>query len=116
MLILIEFNGENLCKLKSFHNEIDASHTLVFENSKIKKRFYRFASLVPVEKDDQNDGTYMIDGKFKELKIIKDNEEQSWGIDSENIELSWLVSSRRISLQHKNGNEIFSIMHKQKEI
>ena len=53
-------------------------------------------------KDNQNDGTYMIDGKFKDLKIVKDNEEQNWGIDSDNIDVSWLVSSRRITFKHKN--------------
>ena len=115
-LFSLQFKGENSCLLKYFLTEVDASHILVYENSKVKNRFYRFASLVPVGKDNQNDGTYMIDGKFKDLKIVKDNEEQNWGIDSDNIDVSWLVSSRRITFKHKNDNENFSIIHKQKNI
>ena len=111
ILFSLSFRRSNLFILKSFSTELDASHILVYENSKVKNRFYRFASLVPNEEDNQNDGTKMIGGKFTGLTIVKDNIGQEWGISGDNIVDAWLVSSKKISLEHNYNEDIFSINH-----
>ena len=111
IIFSLSFRASNLFVLKSFSTEIDASHILVYEDSIVKNRFYRFASLVPTETDNQNDRTYMIGGKFTGLTIVKNNRGETWGIAGDNIDVSWLVSSRRIKFSHQNDNEEFSIIH-----
>ena len=111
VIISISFRKSNLAILKSFSTKIDASHILVYENSKVKLRFFRFASLCPVEEDNQNDGTYMLGGKFTGLTIVNNDKAESWGISSDNIEVSWLVSSSRISFSYQGDNDLFSISH-----
>ena len=71
IIFSLKFMNSNFITLKTFKTKIDASHILVYEDNKVKLRFYRFASMPPVEKDDQNDGTFMIGGEFIELKIDK---------------------------------------------
>ena len=107
----ISFRKSNLSILQSFSSKIDASHILVYENSKVKLRFYRFASLCPVEADNQNDGTYMLGGKFTGLTIVNNDKAESWGISSDNIEVSWLVSSSRIRFSYQDDEDSFSINH-----
>jgi len=107
----ISFRKSNLSILQSFSTKIDASHILVYENSKVKLRFYRFASLCPVEADNQNDGTYMLGGKFTGLTIVNNDKAESWGISSDNIEVSWLVSSSRIRFSYQDDEDSFSINH-----
>ena len=91
---------------------MDASDILEYENNKVKVRFYRFAFLVPLEEDDQNDGTFVNNGKFTELSIVKNNITESWGISGNNIEVSWLISSKRIKVDFRKSEEKFSIFHK----
>ena len=99
--------------LKTFKEEINASHILLLDKDNNKlNRFYRFASLVNVGKDDQNDNTYMLGGKFTELIIVKDDGEYSWGIDSDDIEASWKVSDKRINFSYTNNSDTFDIYHK----
>ncbi len=112
IIFSLSFRNDDLVILKSFSTSIDASHILVYEHSKVKNRFYRFASLVPVGKDNQNDGTYMVGGQFTGLTIVKNNQCQSWGISSDNIDVSWLVSSHRITFVYQFDNDEFSIIHK----
>lgn len=87
----------------------------MLEDGIIKNRFYRFASLVPNGKDDQDDGTYMIGGQFTGLTIVKDKNSQSWGISENNIDVAWLVSSSRIEFSYQDDNDYFSIIHKGKK-
>ena len=108
----LNFKNSDLISLKSFNTEIDASHILIYENNKVKIRFFRFCSLISVEKDNQNDGTYMIDGKFTKLNIVKNNINETWGIPGDNIEVSWLISSKRINFSYDNEQDNFSIIHK----
>ena len=39
------------------------SEAPLVENDEVKLRFFRFVSMPPIEKDDQNDGTFMIGGE-----------------------------------------------------
>ena len=59
--ILATFNLKNstLFAIKSLNFEIDASDILEYENGNVKFRFFRFVSLVPIEKDNQNDGNFI---------------------------------------------------------
>ena len=107
----ISFRNDNFDILKSFETQIDASHILEYEKNKVKNRFYRFASLVPKGIDDQNDGTYMIGGKFNNLIIINNNKEENWGIGYNNIDVAWKVSSNRIDFDYYNNDEYFDIKH-----
>ena len=111
----LSYRNSDLEILSSFECQHDASHFLVYEDNMVKNRFYRFASLVPVEKDDQNDGTYMIGGKFTGLTIVKNGEAQSWGIATDNIDVAWLVSSKRIQYYYVDNMDSFSIIHKPSE-
>jgi hypothetical protein len=111
IIFSLSFRDSNLYILKSFSIPIDASHILVYENSKVKNRFYRFASLVPTENDNQNDGTYMIGGAFNDLTIVKNGLGQSWGINTDNIDVSWLVSTYKINFYYQRDEEYFSIIH-----
>lgn len=100
-----------LSTIKSLNIEIDASDILEFENGKVKLRFFRFVSLVPLGEDDQNDGTFIKNGKFIGLSIIKNNKTESWGISEDNIEVSWIISSKRIRVDYTKSEESFSIIH-----
>ena len=101
----------------SFSTEIYAAHILEYENDKVKSRLYRFVSLVNDESngvpDDQNDHTYMIDGKLIGLCILVNGSRlcTDWVIPSYIVEESWLVSSKRIEFSHEKDNEYFSIKH-----
>jgi len=70
--------------------------------------------LVPIEKDDQNDGTFMIGREFNGLNIVKNNKNELWGIDGDNIDISWLVSSKRIKFNYKDDKDVFWIIHEKK--
>lgn len=76
------------------------------------KRFYRSASFLPIQKDDQNDGTFMKGGKLFGLNIFKNNVSQNWGINGNNIDVAWLISSKRIEFIYKKDEESFNIIHR----
>ena len=77
----------------------------------MKLRFFRFASLCQVEIDNQNDGTYMLGGKFTGLTIVSNDRAESWGISSDNIDVAWLVSSSKINFDYQGDEDLFSISH-----
>ena len=112
IIFSLKYFDSNSVFLNSFITEIDASHILVINNNKTKLRFYRYIQLRPTENDNQNDGTYMKKGEFKELYIVKKNLSESWGIMGKNVDVAWKVSSRHIKLHFKRNKEIFSINHK----
>lgn len=114
IFVSFSFRNSNLAILKSTSKpiEIKASHILVYENNKVKFRFFRFASLCPDGKDNQNDGTYMLGGKFTGLTIVNNGKAESWGISSDNVDVAWLVSSRKISYKYNGNEESFSISHR----
>ena len=103
--------------IEYFSTEIYTAHILVYENEKVKSRLYRFASLVNDESngvpDDQNDHTYMIDGKFIGLCLLINGSLlcTDWVIPSYIVEESWLVSSKRIEFSYEKDSEYFSIKH-----
>jgi len=101
----------SILKLLTPPVKIDASHILVYENYKVRFRFFRFASLCPDGRDNQNDRTYMLGGKFTGLTIVNNGKAESWGISSDNVEVAWLVSSRRINFNYEGNQESFSISH-----
>ena len=112
LLASFTLKNSTLFPLKNLNIEIDASDILEYENDKVKVRFFRFASLVPVGEDDQNDGTFVKNGKFTQLSIVKNNITESWGISGNNIEISWLISSKRIKVEYRKSEEKFSIIHR----
>lgn len=112
LLASFTFRNSTLFPLKNLHFEIDASDILEYENDKVKARFFRFASLVPLEEDDQNDGTFVNNGKITQLSIVKNNETEFWGISGNNIEVSWLISPKRIKIDFTESEEKFSIIHR----
>ena len=85
ILVYFILRNSNLFELNSLNFEINASDFLEYENEKVKVRFSRFASLVPLKEDDQNDGI------FTKLIIVKYNKTESWGISGNNTEFSWLI-------------------------
>lgn len=106
------FRNSTLFLLYSLHFELDISHILEFENDKATYKFFRFASLVPKGEDDQNDGTFIENGKFIGLTITINNKTESWGISDNYIEDSWVISSKRIKVEYANNEEKFSIIHR----
>ena len=112
LLAYFAFKNSTLYIINTLKFEIDVSDFIEYERSKVKLRFFRFASLVPKEKDDQNDGTFVNNGKFSELSIVKNNKTESWGISGNNIEASWKISSKRIQVDFKKSIEKFSIFHR----
>jgi len=111
ILFSLKYFDSNSVFLNSFSTEIDISHILVIKNNKSKLRFYRFIQLRPEKTDNQYDGTYMEQGEFKELYIIRKNISEPWGIMGRNIDVAWKVSSKHIKLHFNKNKEIFSINH-----
>ena len=103
--------------IEYFNTEIYAAHILEYENDKVKSRLYRFVSLINDESngvpDDQNDHTYMINGKFAGLCLLINGSVlcTDWVIPNNIVEESWLVSSKRIEFSYEEDNEYFSIKH-----
>ena len=117
MMFRLTYRNPYTTIIEYFNTEIYAAHILEYENDKVKSRLYRFVSLINDESngvpDDQNDHTYMIDGKFLELFLLKNGSDQrnDWVIPSKFVEESWLVSSKRIEFSYEKNNEYFSIKH-----
>ena len=116
MMFRLTYRNPYTTIIEYFKTEIYAAHILEYENDKVKSRLYRFVSLVNDESngvpDDQNDHTYMIDGKFLELcLLINGSQRNDWVIPSKFVEESWLVSSKRIEFSYEKNNEYFSIKH-----
>ena len=116
VIFKLKYKNSSLDELDNFEHQINASHILSLDiNNKPINRFYRFASLVNVikNKDDQNDNTSMYGGKFSNLTIFRDDGvNYSWGIPSDYIETSWKVSYKRIDVNYTDNSETFNIYHK----
>lgn len=67
--------------------------------------------MLPTGLDDQNDGTYMIGGKFTELTIVKNDIGLNWGIDSDDIDAAWKISHKRIQFSYDDRTDRFDIRH-----
>ena len=117
MMFRLTYRNPYTTIIEYFNTEIYAAHILEYENDKVKSRLYRFVSLVNDESngvpDNQNDHTYMIDGKFLDLYLLINGSAQrnDWVIPSKFVEESWLVSSKRIEFSYEKNNEYFSIKH-----
>ena len=126
--ITIEFLSNNKIKFAIGFRELDYSIIQVFdiqlyvshifeydEEHKPIFRFYRFASLVNDKDngviDNQNDGTFMINGSFSGFDIVVNGQENNWDISGEYVEASWKVSSKRVDFSYTDKDEIFSIKH-----
>lgn len=115
VIVKILFMDSNSNILKSFTEQINASHIIEYDTEKRPAfRFYRFASLVnkDYEPDTQNDLTHMLGGKFTNLTIVRDNVNYKWGIDSDDINKCWKVSYKRINLSYTEDSDTFDIYHK----
>ena len=112
LLAYFGFRNSTLFLLNSLNFKMNISHILNFENGEAKYKFFRFASLVPRGEDDQNDGTFIENGKFIGLTIIRNNKTESWGIAGNNIEDSWKISFKRIQVEYDSYEEKFSIIHR----
>ena len=116
IIFSLTYRNSNFDVIQSFQKKLDGDRAIdEDDNGNPIFRFYRFASLVPLKEDDQNDGTYMKDGKFTGLTIVRDNNAQSWGISENDIEFAWKVSPSRIELDYTENSDSFSIIHKEKE-
>ncbi|KAG4092832.1 hypothetical protein H8356DRAFT_1429227 [Neocallimastix lanati (nom. inval.)] len=117
IIFSISYRDSNLNIIKSFTTEFKADH--IFENSDdFRKRFYRFASLVPIggkDADNQNDETYMRGGQFTGLTIVENGSPKPWGIPEEDIESAWMVSSSRIEFSYDKNTDKFTIYHGESE-
>ena len=111
VIFSLTFRRSSLKVLDSFQIEINVSHLLVYENDKVKFRFFRFAKLAPTGIDNQNDGTYMIGGQFTELTIVKNGYGRDWGIRLDDIDAAWKVSSKKIQISYDDRTDIFDIKH-----
>jgi len=107
----ITFRDSELNVLKYFTKNFDVSHILVYENDKVKNRFYRFASLVPTGQDNQNDNTYMVGGQFTHLTIVRNSNGYDWGLALDDVDVAWKVSSKRIPFSYDTTTDIFDIIH-----
>lgn len=107
----LTYREANLKVLSYFQKRMDLSHILVYEDGKVKNRFYRFASLVPTGEDDQNDGTYMVGGQFTGLTIVKNDNGYPWGIAEDNIDVAWKVSTKRMHISYDDKTDVFDIAH-----
>ena len=116
IVIWFTFYNSNKCYLRKLNFNLDASDNLEYEGNKVKVAFYRCMSLVPLEtvKDDKNDGTYINNGKISELKLIKNNNVEPWGIKSDNIKYFFTVHPENVKLDFQDSEETFSIIHKNK--
>ena len=84
----------------SLTTELDASHILVYENNFVKNRFYRFFSLVPIEKDDQNE---------IEIKNHSDNQPVSYNGLVKAMPLNQYENIKPVELvQNENGKCILT--------
>ena len=102
--------------INSFQVKISATHLLVYENNKVKFRFFRFVKLSPTGVDNQNDGTFMIGGQFTELTIIKNGFGRDWGLNTDDIDVAWKVSSQKIQISYDDRTDIFDIKHEDKDV
>lgn len=114
ILVGFKFFDSNRLLLGKLNFEIDASDNLEYKDNKVEVGFFRCVSLVPLEtvKDDKNDGTYIFNGKLSDLKIVKNNKTEEWGISSNNIKYSFKVYPKKVKINYKNSEETFSIFHK----
>ena len=111
IIFSLTFRRSNLKVLDNYVTNIDATHLLVYENSKVKFRFFRFVKLAPNNGvDNQNDGTYMLGGQFTGLTIVKNQNGRDWGIGLNEIEVAWRVSSK-IKVSYDGTTDIFDIKH-----
>ena len=112
--VLNIFYNSNNCYLGKLNFSLDASDNLESEGNKVKVKFFRCISLVPLEtvKDDKNDGTYISNGIISELEITNNNNIEPWGIDSDNIKCLILMYPDNVNLKYKGSEETFSIIHK----
>jgi len=77
------------------------------------RRYYRFASLLENDSNPMNDSTYMVKGKFANLKI-NDTSGSSipWGIDTTEVQYGWIVGFNKCQILSDDANgETFTIDH-----
>ena len=80
----------------------------------ISCRYYRFASLVPNNgQDNQMDSSYMIGGQFTNLGLYNRNTStyDTWGINTARVTDAWKVSPERITLSYGSNYDTFKIDH-----
>lgn len=90
-----------------------STNNLVYSGGKIKCRFYRFASLVPLDgyTDNRSDGTSMTGGKFTNCQLYNGSNYVSWGINTARMANVWRIYPGKISLSYTTYNDTFSINH-----
>ena len=103
-------NGNNVGTMYYKHITVfDGNLQMV--NGKIKCKFFRFASLVPIGSDNQGDGSYMTGGMFRYCQLYTGSNYVSWGIGASTVEHCFLVSPSHISLAYSGQNDTFNIYH-----
>lgn len=110
----LDSNGNNVGT--AFNQNIAvASGNLQYSGGYIACRFYRFASLVPIppNPDNQKDSSYILGGQFTNCLLYQRSTSSyvSWGIDTARVTNAWKVSPERISLSYSTYNDTFAIDH-----
>ena len=90
---------------------VSAGNLTTASNGRINCRFYRFASLVPYNDDNQSDGTYMTGGRSLYCQLYNGSSYVGWGKDSSTMQNVWKISSDKISLSFAGNNDTYSIRH-----
>lgn len=89
------------------------SGNLTTSSGVISCRYYRFASLVPRDYDNQMDSSYMLGGQFTNLKLYNRNTKRyvDWGISTSTVTDAWKVSPERMGLTYTATSDTFRIDH-----
>jgi hypothetical protein len=100
----------------SFTREIDVlpGNMLISQyTGNLVCRFYRFASLVPLpgEYDDQSDGSYMTGGKFMNCQLYNGSSYVNWPGNASPTDRAWKVSTDKITVNFSGINDTFNINH-----
>lgn len=99
----------------AFDQDITLQHSsFTSSGGIISCRYYRFASLVPNNgQDNQTDGSRMTGGQFINLGLYNRNTStyDTWGVPTARVTNAWMVSPDHISVTCGNNYDTFNITH-----
>ena len=89
------------------------SGNFTFSGGRARCRYFRFASLVPVNSGAENrkDGSYMRGAQFTNCQLYNGSSYESWGISTARVVSAWKVYPENITLSRTTYNDVFNINH-----
>ena len=89
------------------------SGNFTFSGGRARCRYFRFASLVPVNSGAENrkDGSYMRGAQFTNCQLYNGSSYESWGISTARVVSAWKVYPENITLSWTTYNDVFNINH-----